>query len=184
MNHKELYNTPARSWVTAPQEEIDACVASFEKMVKKHKDCQALVARNVGVNLDLCYIFWDGYWKIVSDLKVMEDSNSGYYKSSEGSYDCAGRFKVNRARACKYSGIELRKEENGKYCPDHFSGKANGNFARVLQRMYNDNHGKPIWVAGRKYLPVDPVRYGIMWKKKDQRSIVEKLRDKFKKTKE
>lgn len=183
MNHKELYNTPPKSWLDVNPEEIDACVDAFHSMLKKHKDCQALVARNVGYNIDLCYMVFKDKWTLVTNLKVMEISETGHYTSSEGSYDCAGRFKVSRARSCRYTAVVLTKE-NGKYVPSTVTGKADGNLARVLQRMYNDNHGKPIWVAGRKYLPVDPVRYGIMWKKKDQRSIVEKLRDKFKKTKE
>lgn len=167
MSNKALYTQEIDSFTTLSNEDIKECVNLFEKMVSKHKDCQALVARNVGVNVDLCYIYWKDKWVLVGDLRVKTIKSSGFYTSSEGSYDVAGRFKVTRTRACEYQGVLLTLGENGVFEKETISGKANGNMSRVLQRMYSDNTNNPIWAKGKKYMPIDPARYGLLLTKKD-----------------
>ena len=175
-NNKELYKEKVESFVQYTDEQLNECIESFKSMVSKHKDCQALVARNIGKNVDLCYILWKDQWILVGDLRVSPIQERGFYMSSEGSYDVPGRFKVKRARDCKYSFVKLTANDNGSFEKQHMEGKANGNISRVLQRMYTDNNNEPIWVLGKKYLPVDPVRYGLLRARKtDTTSIMGKI---------
>lgn len=185
MSNKALYTQPIKPFTEYSDEQIQECVALFKKMVSKHKDCQALTARNIGHNVDICYIYWKDKWILVGDLRVKEVKSSGYYTSSEGSYDVAGRFRVKRSRACDYRFVLLTESDAGAFGIEPMSGRANGNISRVLQRMCSDNSNSPIWVLGKKYLPIDPARYGLLLTKKDNTvSIASKVASFFKRNDE
>ena len=152
--YKEITNLVANT----DDYEVLLAMKKLGEEIKSHKGSQGFIAPQVGFDLFLCAVVVAGKVRYFCDFNVAASGKD--VVASEGSYDCMGRYKVRRKSTAKMTGTELT-DDNGILKKTPIVKQCTSNEARVVQRMYSDLQGHPIWEIGKRHMLFDWAKIGF-----------------------
>lgn len=143
--NKRLYGKPLTNILDVSEEEVMDIMAELGGLRHKYPNMQGFVAMNVGSLLDLCYCKHGDEWCYMTGLDVRECGES--YLSKEKSCDAFGSYLVARYSECMYTAKKCVLNKQLDLVVQSVAGICSGEDARILQRMYYDLQGRPIWLS-------------------------------------
>ena len=153
--NKRLYGKPLTNILDVSEDEVMDIMAELGSLRQRYPNMQGFVAMSVGSSLDLCYCKHGNEWCYITGLDIREYGES--YLSKEKSCDAFGSYLVTRYPECMYTAKKCILNEQLELAIQSIAGVCAGEDARILQRMYYDLQGKPIWLtrANRKSISIN-----------------------------